>query len=454
MPWRDRGKEAERGRVRVRERERERERGGGREGRWRGRGRERERERQIYIYIYRERERETKTEKRKRERERGRQRRKTRKREKEREREREGGRERERERERYIYIYIYIYYAVGGKFWPPERGILATKRFPLQNGAFFGGGSWPTWLCNRRAVSGTRWDQIPPYSFLVRKRHLDHRPNCSQTSIFIVVVSCKIGPISENPPKLPKRHHPESVVTRGRFWGGGFLYHFPFFWLYFFVASFRPLETMEALETPCFVVLSLVSCFENFRLPEPPPYDIFVDLLPFSNFGLKNPQKNSKHGGQIAWPEFPAFTVFFRQNFLPSADRVLAPKGILSRNPSFSSVFPPTTVLQAHSLRKGGDQIPLLKGSKKGASQRRTVESRRTTVSQRKHKKKNKSDKKSRRRRVKSQGRRRTRKTTTPTRTKRRIIIRRTTRRRSSRRETRKTSRKLKTEEAESQQRA
>ena len=179
---------------------------------------------------------------------------------------------------------------------------------------------------------------------------------------------------ARNPPnvressQMPKRHLPESAVTRGRLWGGDFCT--PFFWAWFLVGSFWPLQTMEALEIPYFVVFSLVSCFRFFRLPEPPPHDIFIDWRPFSNFGLKNARKLAKHRGQIVWPEFPprvlgAFTVFLRQNCFPSADRVLAQKGVLSRNPSFSSGLPPPLVLQPDSWRKGGDQIPLLKALKK-----------------------------------------------------------------------------------------
>ena len=144
-----------------------------------------------------------------------------------------------------------------------------------------------------------------------------------------------------------------------------------------------------------------------------------------------------------------------RQNFLPSADLILAgPKGVLSRNPLFSSVFPPATVFQAHSVRKGGNQIPLLKGSKKGASQRQTVEStRRATGWPRKQNEKNytwkslpgedsrgqadhEQEKQQQQREHKEEKRRRIK------------------RRRSSRRKIRKASRNIKTEEAESQQRA
>ena len=213
----------------------------------------------------------------------------------------------------YIYIYMHIYACCRRGIWSPRGGNPGHQTLPAAERIILRGGI----LANMDVTQKGRFrDQIPllrgpdsPYTFLGRKRHFDHRPNCSQTSIFIVV-SCKIGPILEKKkkPKIAEKASSRDCgyqrsVLRG---GGGFFYHFPFFFcLILFVGSFWPLQTMEALETPYFVVFSLVSCFRNFRLPEPPPYDIFIDLLPFSNFGLKNAQKNSKHGGQIVWPEFP-----------------------------------------------------------------------------------------------------------------------------------------------------
>ena len=147
----------------------------------------------------------------------------------------------------------------------------------------------------------------------------------------------------------------------------------------------------------------MFSCFfgsKIFCFPEAPPGRYFHWFFGFWNFGPKNAQKHSETRGANSVARIPSsfsmgiYSFFGAKNCLSWADRVLAPKGVGSRNPLFSSVFPPQTVLQAHSLtKKAVTKFPLLKGSQTGASQRKTVQSTRSTVSQRKHKKNNNTEK-------------------------------------------------------------
>ena len=76
-------------------------------------------------------------------------------------------------------------------------------------------------------------------------------------------------------------------VQRGDFCTSGFC-----FLLKFLLASLK-LKAAEAAETPCFVLLSVISRFQFFHLPETPKYEIFL----FSVIFIFWPQKRAKTQG-------------------------------------------------------------------------------------------------------------------------------------------------------------
>ena len=154
---------------------------------------------------------------------------------------------------------------------------------------------------------------------------------------------------------------------------------------------------------------------EIFRFPEKsPPYDIFIVFWGFGNFGPKNAQKNSETRGANSVARIPSsfsrgvYSFFEWQKLLSSADRVLAPKGVESRNPLFSSISPPQTISQPFSARKSrGPNSPLQRRQKSvppipfpqfpqpiEASQRKTVKKPRLTIRELKDKKRNNTQRK------------------------------------------------------------
>ena len=133
-----------------------------------------------------------------------------------------------------IYIYIYMH-AVGGEVGP-SAGEFGPQTLPAAELSILRGGILAKIdVAKKGPFRPCSWDQIPPYTFFGRKRHFDHRPNFSETSIFIVV-SCEIGPFLRNPQK-PKRHLPRewgyqrSVLRGGDFLPFSFFFGLIFRWL-------------------------------------------------------------------------------------------------------------------------------------------------------------------------------------------------------------------------------
>ena len=202
-------------------------------------------------------------------------------------------------------LYIHIY-AVGGESWPKKRGgILAILPFPLQNGAFFEGESWPKSSWRKTGCFGQdsppTVTRFPPMDFSLANAS-SSTSRFAPKPLFLQWFRAMKAHFQSPPQNHPKGLIQTVLLSEVGFEGEIFVHFTLFFWLVFFVVPFSPLRTMEALETPCFVVFLFFLFFQNFRLPEPLPDDDFVDLDPFSIFRLKNAKKNSETGAKrVAW---------------------------------------------------------------------------------------------------------------------------------------------------------